>query len=248
MNTGLSGKVAVVTGAGQGIGRGIALALAEEGMKVVVADLNGEAASAVATEIGAVHGEAISVAIDVAVATDVEGLFARTKDAFGSVHVLVNNAGIYPFVAFENMSEADWIRVMDINMKGVFLCSKAAARMMGEGGRIVNVSSIASFVGFEGLVHYCASKGGVNGFTRALALELAKKRITVNAVAPGAIATPGASGAQSDEALQQMIALIPLSRQGVSADIAGAVTYLASDQASYVTGQVIVVDGGWTLR
>lgn len=248
MNTGLSGKVAVVTGAGQGIGRGIALALAEEGMKVVVADLNGEAASAVATEIGAAHGEAISVAIDVAVATDVEGLFARTKDAFGSVHVLVNNAGIYPFVAFENMSEADWIRVMDINMKGVFLCSKAAARMMGEGGRIVNVSSIASFVGFEGLVHYCASKGGVNGFTRALALELAKKRITVNAVAPGAIATPGASGAQSDEALQQMIALIPLSRQGVSADIAGAVTYLASDQASYVTGQVIVVDGGWTLR
>ncbi|MGB4833527.1 MAG: SDR family NAD(P)-dependent oxidoreductase [Candidatus Moraniibacteriota bacterium] len=248
MNTGLSGKVAVVTGAGQGIGRGIALALAEEGMKVVVADLNGEAASAVATEIGAVHGEAISVAIDVAVATDVEGLFARTKDAFGSVHVLVNNAGIYPFVAFENMSEADWIRVMDINMKGVFLCSKAAARMMGEGGRIVSVSSIASFVGFEGLVHYCASKGGVNGFTRALALELAKKRITVNAVAPGAIATPGASGAQSDEALQQMIALIPLSRQGVSADIAGAVTYLASDQASYVTGQVIVVDGGWTLR
>ncbi|QQR78914.1 MAG: SDR family oxidoreductase [Candidatus Moraniibacteriota bacterium] len=248
MNTGLSGKVAVVTGAGQGIGRGIALALAEEGMKVVVADLNGEAASAVATEIGAAHGEAISVAIDVAVATDVEGLFARTKDAFGSVHVLVNNAGIYPFVAFENMSEADWIRVMDINMKGVFLCSKAAARMMGEGGRIVSVSSIASFVGFEGLVHYCASKGGVNGFTRALALELAKKRITVNAVAPGAIATPGASGAQSDEALQQMIALIPLSRQGVSADIAGAVTYLASDQASYVTGQVIVVDGGWTLR
>jgi len=248
MNTGLLGKTAVVTGAGQGIGEGIAMALSAEGMNIVVSDLNKETAEAVAERIIATGGKALAVATDVASATDVETLFTRATDSFGAPHLLVNNAGVFPFVPMTDMTELDWDKVMNVNLKGVFLCSKRAAASMPEGGRIVNISSIASIVGFEGLVHYCASKGGVNGFTRALALELAKRKITVNVVAPGAIATPGAGGAQSGDALKQMIASIPLGRQGSSEDIAGAVVYLASEQASYVTGQVIVVDGGWVLR
>ncbi|MFZ2187136.1 MAG: SDR family NAD(P)-dependent oxidoreductase [Candidatus Moraniibacteriota bacterium] len=248
MDTGLKDKVAIVTGAGQGIGKGIALALAREGCRVVVSDMNEESCTDTAHEIEALGVKALPVRCDVSSAQAVSALFAQTKEYFGHLDILVNNAGVYPFVPFESLEESDWDHVIDINLKGVFLCSKEAAKMLPNAGRIVTVSSIAALVGFEGLTHYCASKSGINGFTRALALELAKRDITVNVVAPGAIATPGASGAMSEEAMNQTLAMIPAARQGTPADIANAVVFLVSAASSYITGQVIVVDGGWTLR
>jgi NAD(P)-dependent dehydrogenase (short-subunit alcohol dehydrogenase family) len=248
MDTGLKGKVAIVTGAGQGIGKGIALAMAAEGCSVVVSDVNEETCATVVGEIEALGMQALAVRCDVSSAQEVAALFVKTKEHFGQLDVLVNNAGIYPFLPFESMEESDWERVIDVNLKGVFLCAKEAAKMLPDGGRIVTVSSIASVVGFAGLAHYCASKSGVNGLTRVLALELAKRNITVNAVAPGAIATPGASGAMTEEAMQQTLAMIPAARQGAPEDIANAVVFLSSAASSYITGQVIIVDGGWTLR
>lgn len=241
-----SKKIAVVTGAGVGIGRGIALALAKEGYGVVVSDLSEETAKKVAQEISQAGAEALASRCDVSSAADVRNLFALTKEKFGKVDVLVNNAGIYPFVSFQDMQENDWDKVMDVNMKGIFLCCKEALAAMPEGGRIINISSIASLVGFPGLVHYCASKGGVNGFSRALALELAPRKITVNVVAPGAIDTPGAKS--TEETQQQITAQIPLKRMGEAEDIAAAVAFLASEKAGYITGQELVVDGGWVIQ
>lgn len=248
METGLKEKVAIVTGAGQGIGKGIALALSKEGCSVVVSDMNEETCTEVAREVEALGVKALAIRCDVSSKQDVADLFAKTKEHFGRLDVLVNNAGVYPFVPFESMEEADWDHVMDVNLKSIFLCSKEATKMLPNGGRIINISSIASLVGFEGLAHYCASKSGINGLTRVLALELAKRDITVNAVAPGVIATPGASGLQDEAAMKQSIAMIPAGRQGTAEDIANAVVFLASQAASYITGQVVVVDGGWTLR
>ncbi|MCX6763937.1 MAG: SDR family NAD(P)-dependent oxidoreductase [Candidatus Moranbacteria bacterium] len=242
----MENKIAVVTGAGAGIGRGIALALAKENYNVVVADINLENCQKVAEEIVKIGVKASAVKCDVSNAGEVKQLFSQTTKDYGRVDVLVNNAGIFPFVPFEKMTEADWDKVININLKSIFLCSQEAVKIMPAGGRIINISSIASFVGFEGLVHYCASKGGINGMIRALALELAPKKITVNAVAPGAIDTPGAKS--TEEAQKQTISLIPLARMGQPADIANTVVFLASEKSDYITGQIIVVDGGWTLR
>ncbi len=243
----IKNKVAIVTGAGRGIGKGIALAMAKEGYSVVVSDINQTDAEAVTNEIKELRVKAISIICDVSKKLEVEELFKQTVEQFGGVDVLVNNAGIYPFISFANMTEADWDKVLDVNLKSIFLTSQIATKIMPAGGRIINISSIASLVGFEGLVHYCASKGGINGLTRALALELAPKKITVNVVAPGAINTPGAN--QTDQTiLKQTIAMVPLARMGEPEDIANAVVFLADQKSSYITGQVLVVDGGWTLR
>ncbi len=239
----LNNKVAIVTGSTLGIGKGIAEKLINEGAKVVFSDINGDDSL-----VAGFGGNAIFVKCDVSKMEEVENLINQAVTHFGQLDILVNNAGIYPFVPFAKMTEADWDRVMSVNLKSVFLCSQAAAKVMPEGARIINISSIASFVGFSGLVHYCASKGGISGMIRALALELADRKITVNAVAPGAIETPGANQGLTDESRKQTIAMIPLSRMGQPEDIAGAVAFLASDQASYITGQTIIVDGGWTLR
>lgn len=244
----LDNKTAVVTGAGRGIGRGIALALAKEKCNVVVSDLDLKNCQTVVAELQKLGVKAMAIKCDVSKKSSVADLFKKAAKTFGKIDILVNNAGIFPFVPFEKMTEADWDKVIDVNLKSIFLCSQAAVKVMPVGGKIVNVSSIASLVGFEGLVHYCASKGGINGLIRALALELASKKITVNAVAPGAIETPGASKASTPDSVKQTIAMIPLSRMGKPEDIANAVVFLASDMASYITGQVIVVDGGWTLR
>lgn len=244
----LSGKVAVVTGAKQGIGRGIALALAQEGAKVIVSDINLAESQLVVDEIIAKGGQASAIKCDVLNREEINALIVKAKDNFGSLDILVNNAGIFPFISLEKMSENDWDKVIDINVKGVFFACQEALKIMPDGGRIINISSIASLVGFSGLTHYCASKGALNAFVRALALETAPRKITVNNVAPGAIDTPGATGAQDEEAKKQTAAMIPLSRYGSADDIAQAVVYLASEGASYVTGQTIVVDGGWTLR
>lgn len=244
----LKDKVAVVTGAKQGIGKGIALTLAKAGAKVAVVDLDIAECQAVCEEITKLGSRAIAIKCDISKKSDIDAMVKGTVDKLGALDILVNNAGIYPFVPYDKMTEADWDKVIDINLKGTFLATQAATKVMPEGGRIVNISSIASVVGFAGLAHYCASKGGVNAMIRALAVELAPRKITVNAVAPGAIQTPGASQGMNDDVIKQTIAAIPLSRMGQPEDIAGAVLYLVSDLASYVTGQTIIVDGGWTLR
>jgi len=242
----LKNKVAIVTGSGQGIGLGIALALAKEGCNVVISDMNPETCNKAASEVTSLGVKSMAITCNVAEKSEVDNLINSTIEHFGQLDILVNNAGIYPFKPFKDMTEDDWDKVMSVNLKGVFLCSQASSKVMKPGSKIVNISSVASLIGFEGLVHYCTSKGGVNGFTRALALELAPQNINVNAVAPGAIETPGAK--MTDEAKQGTLGLIPLKRIGNPDDIAGAVVFLASDSSNYITGQILPVDGGWIIH
>ena len=234
-------KTAIVTGAAKGIGYGIALALAKEKAAVILADLDEGANYSSAVEIEKSTGSrTFAVKCDVSKKEDVDDLINTAVEKFGGLDILVNNAGIFPFKPFLEMTEADWDRVLDVNLKSAFLLSQAAAKTMPAGGKIVNISSIASLVGFEGLTHYCASKGGMNGMIRAMALELAPKKINVNAVAPGAIQTPGAGGAISGEILK----LIPWQRVGQPEDIANAAVFLLSDASGFITGASLVVDGG----
>lgn len=244
----LKNKVAIVTGARQGIGLGIALALAKEGCKVVISDVSQKDCDEALKKLEQEGGEGAALQCDVTKRNETDNLISETVKKFGQLDIMVNNAGIYPFVPFEKMKEEDWDKVMNVNLKGIFNCTQSSLKEMKEGARIINISSIASLVGFEGLVHYCTTKGGVNGFTRALALELASKKITVNAVCPGAIETPGATGAMDEKMKEQTTAAIPAKRYGKPEDIANAVVFLASENSSYITGQAIVVDGGWTLR
>lgn len=243
------GKTAIVTGAAKGIGYGIALELAKNGANVVLGDLDTASNENSAKEITEItKSECIAVSCDVSKKEDIENIVKVAMDKFGAVDILVNNAGIFPYKPFLEMTENDWDKVIDINLKSVFLLSQEAAKVMKDGSKIVTISSIASLVGFENLTHYCASKGGINGLIRAMALELAHKKINVNAVAPGAISTPGASVGLNDEATKQTVEIIPWKRMGQPEDIANAVVFLASPQSDYITGQVIVVDGGWTLK
>lgn len=244
----LKDKVAIITGAGQGIGLGIAIKLAKEGCSVVVSDINEESAQKVADEIKGSGQNALAVKCDVSKKEEVNNLINKAVESFGKLDILVNNAGIYPYKPFLEMTEADWDQVLDVNLKSVFLTSQSATKVMKEGSKIVDISSIAAFVGFPQLSHYCASKGGMNGFIRGLALELAPKKINVNAVAPGATDTPGAGQSENAEILKQTIEQIPLARIGTPEDIANAVAFLASDDADYITGQILVVDGGWTIK
>ncbi len=244
----LKNKTAIVTGAGQGIGKGIALALAKEGCNIVVSDINKETCDQVVAEITKLGVQSIAVKCDVSKKSEVDNLVKVSSEKFSKIDILVNNAGIFPFVPFAKMTEDDWDKVMDVNLKSMFLTSQAVSSKMPENGKIVDISSIASVVGFEGLVHYCASKGGVNGMIRALALELASKKINVNAVAPGMIETPGVTQAMDEKTLKQTVAAIPQKRMGTPGDIANCVVFLSSEKSDYITGQVIIVDGGWTLR
>ena len=240
-------KTALITGAGQGIGRGIAVRLARDGYNIAIADINLNNLAEAAQEISALGVSVLKIEADVSSAHDVQHMIQATVDEFESLDVLVNNAGIYPFTPFMDITEEQWDKVIAVNLKSVFLCSQAAARIMPDGSRIIMTSSVASMLGFSGLVHYCASKGGINGLVRALALELAPRQITVNAVAPGSIITPGTSN--TDEGSQKAtMAKIPLGRLGKPQDIAAAVAFLASEGAGYITGQVLVVDGGWTIQ
>jgi len=245
----LKGKVAIVTGAAQGIGRGIALALAKEGAKVVVSDISDKIADVV-REIESLGSEALAAKANVADSKETEGMAKAAIQKFGRIDILVNNAGIYPFKPLVEMKEEDWDRVMGVNLKGVFNCTKAVLPKMIEqkSGNIINISSIAgAVIGYLNLVHYCASKGGVLGFTRAAALELAQYGIRVNAIAPGATETPGTK-VVGEEALKQVAQTIPLRRIGQPEDIANLVIFLASDDSSYITGQLIVADGGLTIQ
>jgi len=239
-----------VTGAAQGIGRGIALALAKEGAKVVVSDIL-DKNTEVAREIEKLGSEALAVKTNVANSKEAEELAKAAIKKFGRIDILVNNAGIYPYKPLVEMSEEEWDRVISINLKGVFNCTKAVLPKMIEQkkGNIINICSIAgAVIGYVGLVHYAASKGGVLGFTRAAALDLAQYGIRVNAIAPGGIVTPGTTAFAGEEALKQAALAIPLKRMGQPEDIANMAVFLASDDSSYITGQLMVVDGGTTIQ
>jgi 2-deoxy-D-gluconate 3-dehydrogenase len=245
----LSGKTAIVTGGAMGIGRGIATRLHEAGANVVVADIADDEAA----ELAALLGERLFPAhVDVADAASVEEMVRAAVERFGGIDLLVNNAGIFPFVPLAQMREADFTRVIDVNLRGVFLCTKAVADRMieqGRGGRIINITSIdALHPSMVGLAHYDASKHGVWGFTKNVALELAQHGIWVNAIAPGGVLTPGVmAGAQAQEAATDVTQAIPMGRLADPDEIGRVAVFLASDLASYVTGAQIVVDGGLLL-
>lgn len=241
----LSGKVAVVTGASRGIGREIALALAKNGAKVIVSARNAEALAALVDEIKAQGGEAAAVAGDVALEADASNLIEQAIATYQQLDILVNNAGITRDGLLMRMKSEDWDAVLDTNLKGAFLCSKAAAKPMSKqrAGRIINISSVVGEMGNAGQANYCASKAGLLGLTKSVAKELARRNVTVNAITPGFIVTEMTEG-MTDKARDAMMAQIPMGRLGESQDIANVVLFLASDQSSYITGQVLGVNGG----
>src|SRR6267142_2384308 len=243
----LRGKVALVTGAQQGIGRGIALAFAREGADVGVNYLDDRgAAEKVAQEIQPAGRRAVLVRADVAQARDAQAMVAQVLAELGGLDVLVNNAGVYPRVPFLEMREIDWDLVLDVNLKGGFFCAQAAAGAMIAGGRhgsIINLASQAIRGAVRG-VHYSASKGGVVAMTRAMALELAPRGIRVNAIAPGLTDTAQPRYGNSEEELAAMATAVPLGRMAQPDDIASVAVFLASDDARHVTGQTVHVNGG----
>ena len=245
----LTGKAAIVTGGAMGIGQGIALRLAEAGAAVMITDINLEAADNTVNQIRSKGGKAEAINADASSAADARRAVQETLQAFGRLDILVNNAGIYPFAPALQVTEELWDKVVDINLKGLFFYTQAAAQeMMNEGhsGKIINIASIDALHPTGNLVHYDASKGGVVMVTKALALEFGPHNITVNAIAPGGIQTPGAGGSSiPDEFLQAFTAKIPLRRMGVPDDIARVVVFLASGAADYMTGSLVVVDGGF---
>ena len=243
----LHDRVAIITGASRGIGRAIALALAAEGAKVVVnyASSSGAAEDVVAAITGA-GGEAIALQADVSKLEQVEAVFNQTLEKFGRVDVLVNNAGITRDTLLLRMKPEDWQAVIDLNLTGVFLCTRAVSKVMlkQRSGRIINIASVAGQMGNPGQANYSAAKAGVIGFTKTVAKELASRGITVNAIAPGFISTDMTSDLKSEEILKY----IPLGRYGEPEEVAGMARFLAADPAAaYITGQVFNVDGGMVM-
>jgi NAD(P)-dependent dehydrogenase (short-subunit alcohol dehydrogenase family) len=247
----LDGRVAVVTGGGRGMGRAVSLRLAREGARVVVAELVPEHGDEVAREINDGGGEAIAVSTDVSRLADIERLFTETASRLGGCEILVNNAGIGVGKNAVDYTEADWDRQMAVNVKAVFFCSQAAVRQMApkRRGKIVNFASTSAFVSSsKPSVAYDVSKGAVRQMTISLAAEVAPLGINVNAVAPGTIETEMSRDSLStEEGRAWQLARIPMGRVGKPDDIAGVVAFLCSNEADYITGHVLVADGGWTL-
>jgi 3-oxoacyl-[acyl-carrier protein] reductase len=242
---GVENKIAVVTGAAQGIGKAIATLLAQKGATVVVCDINLEMATETAREIESGGATCHAIKADVTQLGDAEQIVKETVEQCGSLDILVNNAGITKDNVLLRMKEDQWDQVMAVNLKGTFTCTKAAIRVMmrQKKGTIINVASITGLMGNAGQANYSASKAGVIGFTKAVAREYADRGITVNAVAPGFIAT-AMTDAIPEKEREALIGQIPLNRLGSPEDVANAVYFLASEEASYITGQVISINGG----
>lgn len=253
----LSGKVAIVTGGGSGIGRGICLRYAKEGAKVAVADLNADAATGVANEISGDGGEAIGIAVDVRSQDHVQAMVAKAVETFGGVDILVNNAGVGKIIPFFETTEADWDFMFDVNCKGLLWTSQAVAKQMidqGRGGKIVNLASQAGRRGEALVLAYCASKACVISMNQSMALALAEHKINVNAIAPGIVDTPfwddvdrqfaKLLNMEVGEPKRTFTQSIPLGRIEQPADVAGAAVFLASSDADYITQQCLNVDGG----
>jgi NAD(P)-dependent dehydrogenase (short-subunit alcohol dehydrogenase family) len=250
----LKGKVAIVTGAAKGMGRAHSLKLAGAGAKVVLCDIDVPGCQLVVEEIKKMRGEAIAVKCDTSKKAEIDNVVAEALKKFSKIDILVNNAGIFPFKPFLEMQESDFEKVIDINLKGYFLMAQACAKVMqkntpdekGFRGAIVNIASVAAIIGFQGLSHYCASKGGIIAMSKAIALELAPLGIRVNNIDPGSIDTPGTHTTTIDPKVREaMMAKIPMKRNGSAEEIANAVLFLASNESSYMTGSTMVVDGGW---
>ena len=246
----LSGKKALVTGGSRGIGKGIVLALATQGAAVAINyHSQAEAAEAVVSQIKQMGRESFSLQADVSSSEAVRKMFAGIKEKWAKLDILVNNAGILQFAPFEELTEEQWDQLMAVNLKGQFLCSQEAVKLMTAGSKIINIASIASGgvgVGFSNISHYTASKGGVVALTENMAVDLAKKGINVNAIGPGVIESDMTKDMLADEKTKQgLMTRILKGRTGKPADIGAAAAFLASDEADYITGTVIYVDGGW---
>lgn len=245
----LHGKVALVTGASQGIGRATSLGLAEAGAKVAVAARNTGKLTALTQEIGAVGGEALAITMDVADAAQVKSGFQQALTHFGKLDILVNNAGIARDALAIRMKLEDWDAVLRTNLTGAHLCIQQAlgAMIRQRSGRIINVTSVVAEMGNAGQANYVAAKAGLIGLTKAIAEEVASRNITVNAVAPGFIATP-MTDVLSQKVKEEIMARVPLGRLGTDRDVAAAIAFLASDEAAYITGHVLDVNGGMYMR
>lgn len=249
----LTGKRAIVTGAGRGLGKSMAIALAGAGAAVAIFDVNLDDAEIAVEEIRFAGGEAVATRIDVTDGHQVREGIQSAKESLGGLDILVNNAGVTSRSPFEDLEEADWERVLGVNMGGIYQCSRLFAKELisdGKPGSIINIASISGFVGNRGGYnsHYCATKGGVIALTRSLAVEWAPHRIRVNAIAPGYFVTPMTDRLKSinREFYDELVGRVPLGRFGEGTDLSGAVIYLASYAAKFVTGHVLVIDGGYT--
>lgn len=246
---GLEGKIAIVTGGAGGIGRAISSVFAQRGAHIVLADRLADQAEKAAQEIADTYGQrTLAVSLDVSDQASAKAMAEKVQKEFGRVDILVNNAGITRDNLLMRMDEADWDAVLDINLKGAYNCSKAVLRTMMKQhyGRIVNISSVSGLAGQAGQTNYSASKAGLIGFTKALAREVASRQITVNAVAPGFVPT-ALTVNLPEELKDSMMKITPMGRWGQPEEIAYAVAFFASDEAAYITGQVLSVDGGMMM-
>ena len=246
----LKGKRALVTGGSQGIGRGIALSLAKQGADVAINyNSSTEKAAEVVVSLQELGADSFAVKADVSSKAQIVKMFETVREKWGKLDILVNNAGVLSYAPFEKITEEQWDKVIDVNLKGQFLCSQQAVKLMSKGSKIVNIASIASGgvgVGVSNIAHYTASKGGVVALTENMAVDLAEKGINVNCIAPGAIRSNMTKGIEEDK--QQMagiLARVPKKRIGEPKEIGAAVCFLVSDEADYVDGTVLYVDGGW---
>lgn len=239
------GQIALVTGGARGIGQAIATKLAREGANLVIGDISAEASRQTAEELSRLGVKTMSTALDVSKSADVARAFEEVMKTFGRVDVLVNNAGITRDGLILRMKEEDWDAVIGINLKGVFLCSKEAVKIMVKQkyGRIVNIASVVAFMGNSGQANYSASKAGIVGLTKTIAKEYASRGITVNAVAPGFIST-AMTDALAENVRQEMLKSIPVGKFGSVEDVSNAVAFLSSPETGYITGQVIHINGG----